>query len=143
DVFIVSPAGSGKALTFWIPLLFNHDRISIIVTPLNILGEKNCNEAIVHVPCNHCHPERILMDTHFKLLWKSNKFAEKLFNVTCDEGHCISEWGKDFRPLYSQLGDLRWCQIQFLQAVWSCWRYNSGCWLQLMCCALVQVLSGI
>lgn len=42
------------------------------------------------------------------MLWKSKKFTEKLFNVTFDEGHCISEWGKDFRPLYSQLGDLRW-----------------------------------
>lgn len=48
DVFTVSPTGSGKTLTFWIPLLFNHDGIIIIVTPLNILGEKNCDEAIVH-----------------------------------------------------------------------------------------------
>lgn len=46
DVFTVSPTGSGKTLTFWIPLLFNNDGIIIVVTPLSILGEKNMDEAI-------------------------------------------------------------------------------------------------
>jgi superfamily II DNA helicase RecQ len=41
-------------------------------------------------------------------LWKSKKFTLKIFNITFDEGHCISEWGKDFRPQYSKLGNLRW-----------------------------------
>ncbi|KAG1840196.1 hypothetical protein DFJ58DRAFT_667273, partial [Suillus subalutaceus] len=41
-------------------------------------------------------------------LWKSKRFTNVLFNVTFDEGHCISEWGKDFQPLYSELGNLRW-----------------------------------
>jgi superfamily II DNA helicase RecQ len=45
DVITISPTGSGKTLTFWIPLLFNAGRIIIIVTPLNILGEKNQKEA--------------------------------------------------------------------------------------------------
>ncbi|KAG1727080.1 uncharacterized protein EDB91DRAFT_1035249, partial [Suillus paluster] len=35
-----SKAGSGKMFTFWIPLLFNDNGIILIVTPLNILGEK-------------------------------------------------------------------------------------------------------
>ncbi|KAG1751837.1 hypothetical protein EDB19DRAFT_1621188, partial [Suillus lakei] len=45
DVITISPTGSGKTLTFWIPLLFNAGGIIIIVTPLNILGEKNQKEA--------------------------------------------------------------------------------------------------
>jgi len=45
DVVTISPTGSGKTLTFWIPLLFNTDGIIVIVTPLNILGEKNQKEA--------------------------------------------------------------------------------------------------
>ncbi|KAF8835722.1 hypothetical protein BDN67DRAFT_912477, partial [Paxillus ammoniavirescens] len=53
-------------------------------------------------------PKRILTDSHFQVLWKLKKFGDKLFNVTFDEGHCISEWGDDFRPLYGQLGNLRW-----------------------------------
>jgi len=45
DVFTISPTSSGKTLTFWIPLLFNNGGITIIITPLNILSEKNRNEA--------------------------------------------------------------------------------------------------
>ncbi|KAG2134983.1 P-loop containing nucleoside triphosphate hydrolase protein, partial [Suillus cothurnatus] len=53
-------------------------------------------------------PERILQDARFKKLWKSKTFTDNLFNITFDVAHCISEWGKDFRPLYSELGNLRW-----------------------------------
>ncbi|KAG1799492.1 hypothetical protein EV424DRAFT_1332614 [Suillus variegatus] len=45
NVFTISPTGSGKMFTFWIPLLFNNNGIILIVTPLNILGEKTHNEA--------------------------------------------------------------------------------------------------
>ncbi|KIK77048.1 hypothetical protein PAXRUDRAFT_779201 [Paxillus rubicundulus Ve08.2h10] len=117
DVFTVSPTGSGNTLTFWIPLLFNNNGIIIIITPLNILGEKICDEAIQHgfPAINLCAETAtdqaykcILTDSHFQVLWKLKKFGDKLFNITFDEGHCISEWGDDFRPLYGQLGNLRW-----------------------------------
>ena len=41
DVVSVSAMGSGKTLTFWMPLLFIPDGIQIVVTPLNILGKQN------------------------------------------------------------------------------------------------------
>jgi superfamily II DNA helicase RecQ len=44
DCITISPTGSGKTLTFWIPLLFNNDGINIIITALNILGDKNVAE---------------------------------------------------------------------------------------------------
>ena len=44
DCVTISPTGSGKTLTFWIPLLFNNNRITIILTALNILGDKNVAE---------------------------------------------------------------------------------------------------
>ncbi|KAH9054989.1 hypothetical protein EDB87DRAFT_1567823 [Lactarius vividus] len=44
DLLTLAPMGSGKMLTLWIPLLFNGDGISIVVTPLNVLGEKNISE---------------------------------------------------------------------------------------------------
>ena len=40
DVTCISGTGSGKTLTFWMPLLFASG-IQIIVTPLNILGKQN------------------------------------------------------------------------------------------------------
>ncbi|KAF5381621.1 hypothetical protein D9615_005404 [Tricholomella constricta] len=53
-------------------------------------------------------PEKILKDKRFRDLWQSKKFTARLFNITFDEAHCISEWGNDFRPEYAQLGQLRW-----------------------------------
>jgi superfamily II DNA helicase RecQ len=44
DVFTISPTGSGKTLTFWIPMLCNDGGVTIIITPLNILGDKNETE---------------------------------------------------------------------------------------------------
>ncbi|KIK80117.1 hypothetical protein PAXRUDRAFT_15956 [Paxillus rubicundulus Ve08.2h10] len=40
DVITISPTESGTTMTFWIPMLFNAEGIMIIITPLNILGEK-------------------------------------------------------------------------------------------------------
>ena len=44
DLVTLAPTGSGKTLTFWIPLLFNGDGITIVITPLIVLGEKNVKE---------------------------------------------------------------------------------------------------
>jgi superfamily II DNA or RNA helicase len=41
DVVCISATGSGKTLTFWLPLLFKTDGIQLIITPLNILGDQN------------------------------------------------------------------------------------------------------
>ena len=44
DIVCISGTGSGKTLTFWIPLLFRPDGIQIIITPLNLLGSQNSRE---------------------------------------------------------------------------------------------------
>lgn len=41
DVVSIASTGSGKTLTFWMPLLFSQEGIQIVVTPLNILGEQS------------------------------------------------------------------------------------------------------
>jgi superfamily II DNA helicase RecQ len=41
DIISIAATGSGKTLTFWMPLLFKNEGIQIIVTPLNILGKQN------------------------------------------------------------------------------------------------------
>jgi superfamily II DNA helicase RecQ len=40
DVVSISATGSGKSLTFWMPLLFIPDAVQIVITPLNILGKQ-------------------------------------------------------------------------------------------------------
>lgn len=46
NVFTFAPTGAGKTLTFWILLLFNDGSIQFLVTPLNILGDKNTREIV-------------------------------------------------------------------------------------------------
>ncbi|KAG1852821.1 hypothetical protein DFJ58DRAFT_661056, partial [Suillus subalutaceus] len=41
-------------------------------------------------------------------LWENKKFIEKLFAITLDEPHRISEWGDSFCPEYGDIGNLRW-----------------------------------
>ncbi|KAI9452135.1 P-loop containing nucleoside triphosphate hydrolase protein [Lactarius psammicola] len=132
DLLTLAPTGSGKTLTFWIPLLFNGAGISIVVTPLNVLGEKNVSElALLSIPAVNLttssasdktfkeieslkfrvvitSPECILTDRRFLDLWKSKRFVKKLRSVIFDEAHCISQWSGEFRPEYADVGRLRW-----------------------------------
>ena len=48
DVVACAPTGAGKTLSFWIPLLMAIedglvDKMTIVVTPLNLLGKQNVN----------------------------------------------------------------------------------------------------
>ena len=40
DVVFISGTGSGKTLTFWIPMIYEKDSITILVTALNVLGHQ-------------------------------------------------------------------------------------------------------
>ena len=48
DVIACAATGAGKTLSFWIPLLMaledGRDRMSIVVTPLNLLGKQNVKD---------------------------------------------------------------------------------------------------
>ena len=38
DVITVAPTGSGKSLTYWIPLLYIKHSITVVISPLKLLG---------------------------------------------------------------------------------------------------------
>jgi len=44
DVIYISGTGSGKTLTFWLPMLYEKESISILVTALNILGDQTARQ---------------------------------------------------------------------------------------------------
>jgi superfamily II DNA helicase RecQ len=68
NLITLAPTGSGKTLTFWIPLLFNEEGIIIVVTPLVVLGDKNIAElSDVSIPTINLTTESVLDDT-FKVV---------------------------------------------------------------------------
>lgn len=128
DSFLVMPTGGGKSLCYQIPAL-HRDGVAVIVSPLIALMKDQVDALIangVRAACLNSSlsateagkvfqqidkgcldllyvaPERLLMPDFLERL-ASMKLA--LFAI--DEAHCISQWGHDFRPEYTQLGRLR------------------------------------
>ncbi|KAF9224144.1 P-loop containing nucleoside triphosphate hydrolase protein [Gyrodon lividus] len=112
DVITVSPTGSGKTMMFWIPMLFNTSGITISITPLNILREKTevkgnlFGISAVNLTAKTATDEIFKEIEAFKY-WII-AFTNRLFNITVDKGHCISEWGDKFWSDYGELGKLWW-----------------------------------
>ena len=46
DVISIAATGSGKTLTFWMPLLFHKGGVQMVVTPLNLLGTVNVDDLV-------------------------------------------------------------------------------------------------
>ncbi|KAJ7037743.1 P-loop containing nucleoside triphosphate hydrolase protein, partial [Mycena alexandri] len=131
DVASIAATGSGKTLTFWMPLLFVPDGIQIVITPLNILGKQNVDSlakvgiSAITITAETATPENfqaIADGKHraivtnietlmkpgggFEKLWNDKNFMAQVISVVWDEAQCVSKWG-DFRPEYKIAGTLR------------------------------------
>ncbi|KAF8170078.1 P-loop containing nucleoside triphosphate hydrolase protein [Pholiota molesta] len=135
DVIACAPTGAGKTLSFWIPLLMaleeGKDKLTIVVTPLNLLGKQNVESlkeaglSAISVSSENnnsqtfnaiengkyrvitINPEILMNNTHTDNLWKKPIFTQRILNIIFDEGHCISQWGS-FRNEYRNIGALRY-----------------------------------
>jgi len=128
DVFLVMPTGGGKSLCYQIPAL-HRKGLAIVVSPLISLMKDQVDTLVangvraallnsslsagearaVFQKIEQCEldllyvaPERLLMP---EFLEKLSTLKLALFAI--DEAHCISQWGHDFRPEYTQLGRVR------------------------------------
>jgi ATP-dependent DNA helicase RecQ len=127
DSFVLMPTGGGKSMCFQIPALC-FDGITIVVSPLISLMKDQVqalqangiqadffnssispqaeNEVIARAKKGEI---KLLYLSPEKLISVSNTWLKSLNIklVAIDEAHCVSMWGHDFRPEYTQLKAFR------------------------------------
>ena len=127
DSVVLMPTGGGKSICYQLPALML-EGTAIVVSPLislmkdqveslrangiaaralnsnnndteNVMLRRECIQGKVKLL--YISPERLLMEMDYLL----KEIKVSLFAI--DEAHCISQWGHDFRPEYTQLKAIR------------------------------------
>ena len=127
DALVLMPTGGGKSLCYQIPALML-EGTAVVVSPLISLMKdqvdalrsngiraealNSSNDSVTdaeiyqricrgEVKILYLSPERLVGEME----WLRQNVRVSL--IAIDEAHCISQWGHDFRPEYTQLGCLR------------------------------------
>lgn len=126
DTLVLMPTGGGKSICYQLPALLC-EGTAIVVSPLISLMKDQVETLLANgiaagaLNSNNDETEnanlrRACIEGRLKLLYISPEklLAEKDYllrdmNISLfaiDEAHCISQWGHDFRPEYTQMGVL-------------------------------------
>lgn len=127
DLTVLMPTGGGKSICYQIPALLGSG-FTIVVSPLlslmkdqteallangipaasvNSLQSDEVNADILRklssgmIKVLYISPERLLMEID---RWSRDLPVDL---IAIDEAHCISQWGHDFRPVYTQLAKIK------------------------------------
>lgn len=122
------PTGMGKSLCFQFPAKVR-DGLVIVISPLialmqdQVLKADDLGISASFLSSTLSRDERVtrqkqLKEGHFKLFFvtperfRKPEFLDSIKSrsiqlLAVDEAHCISQWGHNFRPDYSRLGEFR------------------------------------
>jgi len=137
DVLSVLPTGAGKSLTYQLPAAHIPGLVMVVCPLIALMEDQCSGLHNAGVPSAwlggkqsashqqrlldevgdgvirllYVSPERVVSDFKSKVgIWsllRKMHAQRKLHLFVVDEAHCVSQWGFDFRPLYSGLGCLK------------------------------------